>query len=33
MYGARHVAHRLLLGEACIGGGQGIAVIVEAFPD
>ena len=29
----RRLGQRYGLGSACIGGGQGIAVIVEAFPD
>jgi len=28
----RRIGGRYGLGSACIGGGQGIAVIVEAFP-
>ena len=33
LYALRRRGGRYGLGSACIGGGQGAAVIVEAFPD
>jgi len=32
LHALRRAGKRLGLGSACIGGGQGLAVIVEAFP-